>query len=352
MKKSLFLFLICMTACMEKSTTMTDLFKKQSDGQTKTSSIKADSIRNPYIMNYHNGMLIFGDIFQPQFVSLFNGETGDFLGDFASKGDGPNEFIHLANISCLNDKISLWDVGKLTLTFAEVAPNNISSPIFRQVKIKEDSTLLSALQVIPVEKDRFVAAGIIKNHRFALVDESGNILKLFGDYPKGYKSNNTNIENGLIYQSQLCFQKDKNVLVAACGIGESIMFYDMEDKNNPALIQEFTFDHPQYEKTGNNEQPIIFSTNSKNGVIDMKASADYCICLFSGEVRTDKNDYGGDKILLFDWNGNPVKLISLEQTYSNFAADEANQRILLLGTDSETGNYIVNEIKLPEQNSI
>lgn len=70
----------------------------------------------------------------------------------------------------------------------------------------------------------------------------------------------------------------------------------------------------------------------------------YC----SGEVRTGVNDYGGNKILIFDWKGNPIKLIVLEQQYTNLAIDEENKRILLLGTSSETKDYIISEIELPE----
>mgnify|MGYP003618504031 FL=1 len=143
-------------------------------------------------------------------------------------------------------------------------------------------------------------------------------------------------------------QNEKKVFAAACGIGESIMFYDLNNKNNPHLIREFTFDHPQYDLTGDNEQPIIFSKARKNGFIDIKSSSNYCICLFSGEVRTEVNDYGGNKILIFDWKGNPIKLIVLEQQYTNLAIDEENKRILLLGTSSETKDYIISEIELPE----
>ena len=153
-----------------------------------------------------------------------------------------------------------------------------------------------------------------ENHRFALLDKNGNILKRFGNYPKDYKPNNTDIENGAIYQCLLTSQNEKKVFAAACGIGESIMFYDLNNKNNPHLIREFTFDHPQYDLTGDNEQPVIFSKDSKNGFIDIKSSSNYCICLFSGEVRTGVNDYGGNKILIFDWKGNPIKLIVLEET--------------------------------------
>ena len=341
--------IIGLTSCMERpDNSMIGLFKNKSNEQTKISQIKTDSVRNPYIMNYHNGMLVFGDIFQSKFISIFDGYNGDFLGDFASQGVGPDEFVHIGNISCINDKISLWDAGKSTLTFAGIDHNNILSPTFQNIKIKEDTTLLSVFQVIPLQEDLFVATGIIKNHRFALLDKNGNILKRFGNYPKDYKPNNTDIENGAIYQCLLTSQNEKKVFAAACGIGESIMFYDINNKNNPHLIREFTFDHPQYDLTGDNEQPVIFSKDSKNGFIDIKSSSNYCICLFSGEVRTGVNDYGGNKILIFDWKGNPIKLIVLEQQYTNLAIDEENKRILLLGTSSETKDYIISEIELPE----
>ena len=101
---------ICLVSCTEKSDkTMIDLFKSKSNEQTKISRIKTDSIRNPYIMNYHNGMLVFGDIFQPKFISILNGNNGDFLGDFASRGVGPDEFVHLANISCIKVNFYLND---------------------------------------------------------------------------------------------------------------------------------------------------------------------------------------------------------------------------------------------------
>ena len=65
--------IIGLTSCMERpDNSMIGLFKNKSNEQTKISQIKTDSVRNPYIMNYHNGMLVFGDIFQSKFISIFD----------------------------------------------------------------------------------------------------------------------------------------------------------------------------------------------------------------------------------------------------------------------------------------
>lgn len=172
---------------------------------------------------------------------LYLMDTTETLGDFAPQGvASPDEFVHIGNISYINDKISLWDAGKSTLTFAGIDHNNILSPTFQKYKIKEDTTLLSVFQVIPLAGRSVCRYRHNQKSRFALLDKNGNILKRFGNYPKDYKPSNTDIENGAIYQSLLTSQNEKKVFVAACGIGESIMFYDINNKNNPHLIREFT----------------------------------------------------------------------------------------------------------------
>ena len=194
----------------------------------------------------------------------------------------------------------------------------------------------------------FVAAGIVRGHRFALMDGQGRVVGGFGKYPEGHETQNTDMENGFVYQSLLATQGERSLLAAATAMGESIQFYDLSDRDNPVLVREFTFGHPLYNRTGDQEQPIVFDAKNPDGFIDLKATPDYCVGLFSGEARTDLRAYGGDKILIFDWDGNPVKLITLGQSYTNLAVDAERNRILLLSVQPETGDFVVSGISLSE----
>ena len=40
-------------------------------------------------------------------------------------------------------------------------------------------------------------------------------------------------------------------------------------------------------------------------------------------------------------------MYSLKNTYTNMAIDQINNRIILLGTDPNTGDYILSEMKVP-----
>ena len=234
------------------------------------------------------------------------------------------------------------------MALARIDRHQPAASAFEFLKMQEDSSLFAVFQVAPVREDLFVAAGIVRGHRFALMDGQGRVVGGFGEYPEGHDSQNSDMENGFVYQSLLATQGERSLLAAATAMGESIQFYDLSDRDNPVLVREFTFGHPLYNRTGDQEQPIVFDAKNPDGFIDLKATPDYCVGLFSGEARTDLRAYGGDKILIFDWDGNPVKLITLGQSYTNLAVDEEKNRILLLSVQPETGDFVVSGISLSE----
>lgn len=345
--KVLLLISICFVSCTEsKYTTMMDMFVDSCDVETTTMPIDIDSIRNPYIMTCLNGRLFFADIFQPTFITVFDSKEGDYFGDFAKKGQGPDEFIHLSNISFVDNRLVLWDSGKSILTLATVDTDDLSSTEYQRVEIKPDSSLISAFQVFALKDDLFIASGIVKHHRFVLLDKYSKFISSFGNYPQINK-NKSDVENGLAYQCLLTYQSEKKVLVAGNGIGESISFYSLNNIHVPRIIKEYIYANPVYDYTGDESQPVVFKKDNVVGVVDIKSSLKYCICLFSGEPRNAEN-YGGNKILFFDWDGNPIKALMLKQQYSNMAIDEDQGKIWLLGTDPNTSDFIVSGIELPE----
>lgn len=315
MKKSIYTFLISIlcTSCINQSpNSIIDSFKNKIEYNEIKSSINTDEIRKPYLMHCYKDILILGNIHYDNFISFIDNKKGKLLGEYASRGIGPNEFIHLGNISVIDNKVSLWDTGKSSISLVNIEDNNCLSN-FHHTKIQSDTTLAAAFQVIPINNNKFIATGIVKQNRFALLNEKGEVIKTFGQYPQGYDIQNTDSENGFVYQGELIFNNEKDILVSACGMGELISFYKITEKEEPILIKEYAFEHPIYQKTGEENQPVGFKFDNKMGFIDVKMSTKYCICLYSGEKRTDPYEYGGNKVLLFDWEGNPIRMYSLKK---------------------------------------
>lgn len=334
-----------LSSCVGHRGTMTDLFQVSAYGLDSIININTDSLRSPYAMEYQNDTYIFCDIHNDKFLSLFN-EDGKLLGELAPRGNGPDEFVHIGKVSLVGDNVCLWDMGKTAWSYLKVDYRDISSStICKTIKIKEGEELLSAFQSTPIEDSCFVVAGIVKDHRFAIVNKSGDLVCTFGDYPKGYDEHNTDAENGFIYQGPMAYQEEKKVFVRACSLGETICFYDLNDVLHPCLLKEYTFSHPKFERNSNPKESVIFHHDNNVGFVEIKPSTDYCVCLYSGEQK-DLRDYSGDKLLLFDWQGEPKKLIYLKRRYTSMAVDNEHHRVILLGTDAETGDYLLSEVAL------
>lgn len=344
MKKSVLLFFLVpfLSSCVTSGKDFVqEIFGNKETREVEMLSFEVDSIRNPYMMEFANNHLFFVDLYQSTFIRVFDWNTRKYKADFARRGVGPDEFLYFTQIASLNNKLYLWDTNKETVYSTDLTNNDFCNPVYSAIHIPSDSTLLGAFKVLPINDDFFVATGLIKKHRMALVDKEGKVVKTFGDYPKERKDKNyTDIENGFAYQSFMAYQDQKQVLSVGSMNGESIAFYDMSNIASPKLIKEFIRSFPQYKDVSTTDsQSVVFQRDNIDGFIEIKPSSKYCIALFSGVPRTEEDNYGGNLILLFDWDGNPVKAIELSQRYTNMAFNESKRELILLGKDPVTFDF-------------
>lgn len=345
----LFVSLFFLSACTSvRQSSLLSIFPVNEKGHIKTKKIEADSIRNPYLMEYTNGKLFLADINQPTFITVFDWKNGAFLGDFATKGLGPDEVLFLTTLNALNNNLYFWDINKKELV--SVNPENYQRNY--SVKIENDtSSLINAFKVFPLEEKLYAATGLVKNKRMALLNNEGKVITTFGDYPKEDKNQvYTDVENGFAYQSIIAYQPERHILAVGSREGESIAFYNLTNRRSPSLIKEYVCSYPSYKDSSTeNSQSVTFLPDNITGMVDMKSLDKYCICLFSGKTRKPGEAYeGGRYILIFDWDGNPVKSIDLGRGYTNIAVNEADKELILLGNDPQTLDFNVYTMDLSE----
>ena len=118
----------------------------------------------------------------------------------------------------------------------------------------------------------------------------------------------------------------------------------MSDIHHPKVIKEHLYCLPAYTDDSNaNSKSVIFKKNSTFGFLTLTATEKYCIGLFSGN---NAKNWKAKRLLIFDWNGTPVKEIKLSQEYEYMTASE--NEIILFGTDNETSDYVNHTIKLSD----
>ena len=131
-------------------------------------------------------------------------------------------------------------------------------------------------------------------------------------------------------------------MVAAALSGEFITFYDMKDLNNPTLIKKKGNLLPAY--NGSRVSPDnIYS------FIDVTGNSKYCVALYWGKTRKEfphPDLFGGNKLLIYDWNGNPIKTIQLNHIYIGIAAAPNSEKVFLVRKDIETKDFLIESVDL------
>lgn len=349
MKNFLYFLLMCLLfSCSENNKsagTLAGLFAEQCHVDPEEMALEFDSIRNPYMMNCVSRCIVLADMFQPDFITVFDEESGRYEGSFLARGNGPDEFVHLSGMQRVGNKLFLWDTGQSEAAFIGMNRDTLENYTCRLVPIRQDSTFVSAFQVFPLDEECFVSSGVIKGHRLAVLDKTGKATAFFGEYPKpDTERERSDVELALANQCFYAYHPGKHVLAVANGMGEHIQFYDMSNKKAPQLIKEYGFSSPQYKMDG--EGSVVYQKENVIGFIGLSGHPDYCIGLFSGNALESPDKYGGDKLLCFDWEGNPVRMLRLGNRFSNMAMSEDGDKAYLLGKDRHTDDFRIYMLNL------
>lgn len=313
---------------------MLSFFPPMSNAVLQELVIEKDSIRNPYLLGSVSGKLLFVNRNVDKLISMFDLESGRFIGDFVSRGEGPNELLFISSINSAGKLLAVFDAtmgpGVMQYYAVDSLGLQLESTTVLPDKSKE---LVSVFNAISLEDDGLVVTGLTSSKRLVWLNKSGEEWNSFGDYPgKGEKSA---VENAFAYQCFMAYSFSHKVLAVGNCFGEGISFYDLQNRDKPQLLSEYVECCPKYKSA---QDGVIFERDNILGVVEMESTPDYCVVLYRGEAHSG-TEYGGDKLLFFDWSGKPLLAVLLDQVYENIAYDEGSNRLILLGISKEDGDY-------------
>lgn len=351
MKKVLGIFImmflgLVLSSCTGSFVSMCDLFPESQKVEVHQPAFDVDSIRKPIDMYYVDGKLFLVDMYSSPLVTAFDWKTGKYLGQFANRGQGPQEFLWFSTASSFDGKLGLYDVNKKEFAWFAYAGDTVRCSSIRFTH----SDKMFPFKVIALSDEYFIATGLIEeNKHFAIYNKEGQKVTVFGDYPKDdSKADCSYQENAFAYQpTGMVYHAKEKVFAVGERDGQIAIFFDMSDMLHPKLLKQHVVSYPQFtDNSTDTSTSVLFLKENVNGFFGMAATDKYCVGLFSGKQSPEGDTYidGGDKLLLFDWKGNPIKRIDLPQEYSMITASE--EQIVLLGTDPETYNYIINTIDI------
>jgi hypothetical protein len=328
--KNLFL-LTCVACLIAACKSKRDLF------DSKRVYIQCEQINDQIEIGVSLGMiltdsvLILNDFQTDPILTVLNINNNATIGKFLRNGKGPGECIPPVQLQILND--SLYILERQTMRLYAMSMAGIyDNGAVRFDKIWESKSLLNTF--IPLSRTLYLASGHFSEARFALLNESGEVVKLFGEYPAFMSGEKDYSNEGKSMFHQTFFLKKKNSDIIAAITPHVLELYSCKGEDVSILRQVLLAEYNYSSRTGEIMQATS-DPDTKRGGTDFYATEKYIYIVFNPNHESSYRDPNRlrNEILIFDWEGAPVKALLPDKNIYTIAVTENDGTIYATDAD-------------------
>lgn len=266
-------------------------------------------------------------------VVLYDIKADSVVARFGKRGSGPLEFLGIPESSIYNPMdatvLELYDWGSkklLGLTLHSIIEGGALEKAYEYVIPPQ---LVNAQYAGFAGNEQLYAYGTLSEGVFALFDLQSEKAQYFPFIPEP-DSRFTTQDRSWYYSSKAVINPELGRVAVAMSRFNQLLIYDMEG-NAQVAVRSKRFE-PRHSSDRNT--PYYYTY--------IEATSDYIFTVWLGfdERNMERNIRRGrmpsSEIRVFDWDGNPVKRISLAGSFiSMFTIDEHNQRIIAINEFDE-----------------
>ena len=332
--KTLFFFLItvAMTGCnqSEKRIVYLDLVFPI-DKTVDLEMILEDPIIPAVVtdIDLYNSKLVLAYRLNDRHIHFFNAESGEELGSSINIGQGPNEIIHLNRLS-LDRKTGTFTI--FDVMTKQLYSENIDS-LFNGALISQvNEDFGRAFSIFPLPQGYFCfdpPYNADKERRYFLKKHDGEIVKY-----EGYPYDDFLLLVNISARYRMGFFKDGTKMVAATSPGLIFEFFNLRNGIEKTHMRYFRKIY--LEKDGSPD------TERSGGLFDF-----YCTDNFIyGTYVEPNNGLRANNIVIFDWEGNPVKIFRTKyKKLHRLCVDDEERFLYVIGEDDD-GKYFLAKLDL------
>lgn len=315
-----------LVSCKDKKVLLSSLFQDNEVSYSlKKSDYPVDSILKPDFIYSFDDFIILSEPQSDYLLSLYNIQTKDFY-RCINKGNGPDELPDIQQIGLFNSH----DAFFVKSTFAE--------KIFTFKSIDNRIDTLSAISIpdnlvsLFVDDDLLISSQY-GNKRYSIYNYKNKSGIEFGE---SIPYNNFSQENVSHILQGLCTGSIEKKRIAWFSIyGDAYEIYDYSAPGNIKTIKQvLTLLPVSVMQSGT---PSM-DAKTKLGVPSVTSSDKYIYALYNENTLFDAASLRDDvffskKILVIDWDGNPVKLIHTDKELRSISFNRQQNILYGIGKD-------------------
>ena len=342
MKKIVILLfsLLIITSCNDSEISNVDTFSWDDFGKVDT--LELNLINNIeqdfcYMLYFKDSLLYFINTSPKNKFITITDLSGNIIGKRIRKGHGANETTHISYIGFIgNDTMFVYNGYQYNIVRYYNLNDFISKENPKPIDVFELGAGRSSIVKI-ISNNKFIINNNTAKSKIQIIDSNKVVLKHIG----GYNDEKMNEKNLLYIKS--AFQK----YIVVSPLGDKIAFFysntDLVEIFDTAGVELYSkkgpdkFDIYNYNSQKINSELERYRSKinkSKLAYGNPSATGKYIYTFYDGEVITGSK-LTMQKILVFDWDGNPVKYLYLSEPISAFDIDEKTNT--LYGYDTNEG---------------
>jgi hypothetical protein len=303
-------------------------------------------LSNPFTLKIIKNFLLIENMLNGdgKLISVYNMSSKQYVGEFLSKGRGPNEFLHVTLCRYYADTIMALDVFRKEAQLFSINKiqkcDQLPDRKFR-FRICEKADQIN--QCLWLD-DKLICSGQFMQGRVQCFDSNGRFIKYFGTYPKvSYNGSLDNYHLGYVYGTDTSFASNVKQDKFAFSERYAFCIYEKTQYSFNKLFEAHWNIPKIYEASYKNDKPyVVRSGDDMVGSGNIAASEKYFFAPFSEYNYRDimkqgiENYYG--YILVLDWNGNPIAKLKLDkEIHFPLEIDDKGKYLYSIHTDLQSG---------------
>ena len=346
------LSLLVLWACSNpKDVSIVDRFKIVQPITHKVFDVQngANELLNPFSVAVAGNTMTTTNAMSPNNFTTIDIATGRIIKHWGDRGQGPNEFQGVVSIynNYSETGLNIWDELTLKLYYSSNSDLESDSVNFHEIPTginKREEGLDVRDAAIQIDTFMFLVTAGNNNKRFSLVDLKNNEVKETGDFP----IENINITDSKrdanwrnnAYQGNIIYNRSLKKLVYVSINSEMFEIYNVNGTNIELAMGSYTTT-PKYREVAQNFGGRTgwmgvneYLTNGKGRNLWATTSNENIFILYQSyskkELIDEKLNFPlnkADMVLVFDWDGKPVKIYELDCVPFSITYDKARNRL-------------------------
>ena len=312
----------CLSSCSidSKKTSVSEVFSEAS------SLTVLDSIDlNPLDMLQAYGMRFSGDKFvfmngqQPHYVTFWDRSENRVL-EGVFKGEGPKEVVQFLPMQSNN---------KRRFFYADRMRKNVfsfpldSSAILIQEEFHWGDSLARFTRLATNDDENYYGMGVLIEGRICVFNAKKGTVRFVGEYPDmpNLEYTSSRHEAALFANGHMCVHPQRQrVFVANCGMFD---LYDCTENAMSVHLKSLYLEYPKVQILGSGGPAFSYKKEGLKGAMMVVCDENYVYVLYSLQTGEEMLTEGskGDVILVFDWDGNPVRQYNCGQELISITLD-------------------------------